>query len=84
MIERGLTHDLELGLFDPFYPNIGHSYFWECDWTYFYEGAVEAIPLNAPPPTEKKVDLHIFIDSNHASNKCTKTSMTVIMIYMNK
>ena len=37
-------------VFDPSYPNIDHGNFWECDWTDFYEGAVEAIPLNAPLP----------------------------------
>ena len=33
--------------FDPSYPEIDYSNFWECDWKDFYKGAVEAIPLNA-------------------------------------
>ena len=28
-------------MFDPFYPNIDHNNYWECDWTDFYEGTVE-------------------------------------------
>ena len=47
-----LRHNSRLG-FDPSYPNIDHSNFWKCDWTDFYEGAVEAIPPNGPPPRER-------------------------------
>ena len=43
--------------FDPSYPDIDHSNFWECNWTDFYEGAVEAIPPNAPQPRWKEVGL---------------------------
>ena len=60
-----------------------HSNFWECDWTDFYEGAVEAIPHNSPPPRGKEVDLHMFVDSDHAGNKQTRRSRTGFMIYMN-
>ena len=34
-----LRHNSRLA-FDPFYLNIDHSKFWDCDWTDFYEGAV--------------------------------------------
>ena len=34
-----LRHNSRL-MFDPSYPNIDHSNFWDCDWTDFYEGAV--------------------------------------------
>ena len=44
-------------MFDPFYANIDHSNFWECDWTDFYEGAAEAIPPNPPLLQGKEVDL---------------------------
>ena len=63
--------------------HIDHSNFWECDWREFFEGAVEAIPLNSPPPRENKVDLHMFVDSDHAGNKWTKRSRTSFMVYMN-
>ena len=37
-----LRHNSRL-VFDPSYPIIDHSNFWQCDWKDFYEGAVEAI-----------------------------------------
>ena len=42
-----LRHNSRLA-FDPSYPTMNHSNFWDCDWTDFFEGAVEAIPPNAP------------------------------------
>ena len=54
--------------FDPSYPDIDQRNFQECGQTDFYEGTVELIPLNAPLPKEKKVDLHLFINCNHADN----------------
>ena len=68
--------------FDPSYPNIDHSNFWDCDWTDFYEGALEAIPPNTPPLRRKEVDLHMFIDSNHAGNKRTRSRMGFV-VFMN-
>ena len=44
-----LRHNSRLAL-DPSYTNINHSIFQACDWTNFYEGAVEAISPNAPQP----------------------------------
>ena len=68
-----LRHNSSLA-FNPSHPNLEHSNFWECDWTDFYEGAVEAIPPNAPLMQGKEVELCMFIDSNHAGNKLTKKS----------
>ena len=68
--------------FDPSYPNIDHSNFWECGCTGFYEGAVEAIPPNVPMLGGREGNLCMFIDSNHADNKCTKNSRTRFMIYI--
>ena len=62
-----LGHDSRLA-FVQSYPDIYHGIFWDCDWTDFYESAVEAIPPNAPPPREE-VDLHMFINSNYAGDK---------------
>ena len=63
-----LKHNSRLAV-DPSCPNINHSNFWECDWTDFNEGAVEAIPPNAPVPRGKEVDICMFIDSDQAGNK---------------
>ena len=37
-------------VFDPSYPSIEHSELWDCNWTGFYDDAVETIPPNAPLP----------------------------------
>ena len=65
---------------DPSYSDIDCSNFCECDWTDFYEFAIESIPPNAPPPRGKEVYLQMFVDSNHADNKFTRRSRTRLMI----
>ena len=51
--------------------------------TDFYEGEVEAIPPNSPPPPKvKKVDLQMFRDSKHAGNKRTRRSRTRFIVFM--
>ena len=42
---------------------------------------MEPFQLNAPPLMKKKVDLFMFIDSNHAGNQQTRTK-NVFMIYV--
>ena len=44
---------------------------------------MEAILFNAPPAKEKKFDLCMYMDSNHADNKWTGWSRTSFMTYMN-
>ena len=44
----------------PILSSIDQRYFWEYDWTDFYEGAVEAIPPDALLPRGKEVDLCMF------------------------
>ena len=56
-------------VFDPSYLDIDHSSFQECEWTDFYDGAVEAIPPNTPPPRGKEMDLCILVDNDHAGNE---------------
>ena len=69
--------------FDPSYPNIDHSNFQDCDWTDFYECALEAIPPNTPPQKGKEVDLLMLIDSNHAGDKQTRRSINRFMVFIN-
>ena len=56
-------------VYDPLYPEIDHSVFKECDWSEFYRDAKEAIPVNAPEPCRKEVDICMFVDSDHAGDK---------------
>ena len=48
---------------------MGESDFMECDWSQFYQGAIEAVPPNAPKPLAKGVILRMFVDSDHAGDK---------------
>jgi hypothetical protein len=57
--------------------------FKQCDWKQFYGEVKEAIPPNAPPLRGKDVDLHMFIDSDHAGDKLTQRSHTGFLIYLN-
>ena len=63
-----LRHNSRL-VFNHSYPNIDNSNFCDCDWTDFYEGAVEAIPSHTPRPRGKEVNPCMFIDSNYAGDK---------------
>ena len=43
----------------------------------------ESIPPNAPYPRGKAVDLHIWVDSEHAGDKMTRQSCTGYFILLN-
>ena len=44
-------------MYDPLYPEIVLSVFMKCDWSEIYGDAKEAIPVNAPEPQVKEVDI---------------------------
>jgi hypothetical protein len=69
---------------DPMYPTIDSSVFKECDWKAFYGDAIEAIPPNAPVPRGKDVDLHLFVDSDHAGDQSNRRSRTGFIILLNQ
>ncbi len=39
------------------------------DWTEFYRDAKEEIPLNAPEPLGKEVNMYCFCDADHAGDR---------------
>ena len=45
--------------------------------------AKEALPPNAPEPLGKEVEMHMFVDSDHAGDKATRRSRTGYMIFIN-
>jgi Reverse transcriptase (RNA-dependent DNA polymerase) len=71
-------------VFDPTYPTIDKSKFKEVEWKAFYGDAKEAIPLNAPPPRGKDIDLRLFVDSDHAGDHQTRRSRTGFFIMLNQ
>jgi hypothetical protein len=53
------------------------------DWQEFYPNAQEEIPTNAPSPRGNPIQINVFVDASHASNKLTRRSHTGILIYAN-
>jgi len=54
------------------------------DWTEFYGTIKESLPTNAPAPKGNSIQMNIFVDADHASNKITRRSQTGILIYINR
>jgi len=76
-------HDHSTMVFDHKYINWTDSDFAEYDWTGFYNDTQEDIPPNAPKPQGHPVQINVFVDASHASNKLNRRSHTGILIYMN-
>ena len=69
---------------DPTYPTIVYENFeTKKYWTDFYRDVKETIPLNAPMPLGKSVDLQMIDDSDHAGENTTRRSCTGFMIFVN-
>ena len=58
--------------------------FVEPDWSDLYPDAAELLPPNMPTPRGKAVQLNVFVDADHASNRVTRRSHTGILIYLNR
>ena len=68
----GQNHNTRL-TFDPTYPEIEYEVFtYDKPWVDFYGNVKEPVPLNAPEPCGKAVDLRAFVDSDHAREKTTR------------
>ncbi len=59
-------------VFDDAYINWNDSDFTVYYSTDFYGRVQEDIPLNAPTPLGKAVQLNVFVNANHARNKITR------------
>jgi hypothetical protein len=70
-------------VFDRTYPDVDMRAFIKTDWKPMYGDVKEAIPPNAPVTGGKAIDLHIFVDSDHAGEHFTRRSRTVFVIYLN-
>jgi hypothetical protein len=76
-------HDRSTMVFDHKYINWTDSDFAEYDWTGFYNDTQEDIPPNAPKPRGHPVQINVFVDASHASNKLNRRLHTGILIYLN-
>ena len=77
-----LKHNSRL-VFDPTYKDVDQSAFQVHDWKHFYGEIEEPVPLNAPKPRGKEVDLLAYVDSDHAGDKATRRSRTGYFIFLN-
>ena len=75
-------HNSQLAL-DPTYPQVDMRLFNKADWTDFYGDISEAIPNNVPEPRGKEIELHMFVDSDHANDKIRRRSRTGFCIFIN-
>jgi hypothetical protein len=70
-------------VFDPTFPEIDQSLFEHHDWDRYYGDVKEAIPIDAPKPRGKCVDIRMHVDADHAGDKKTRRSRTGYMIFLN-
>ena len=43
--------------------------FHKADWTDFYGDVSEVVSNNVPEPRGKEIELHMFVNSDHANDK---------------
>jgi hypothetical protein len=77
-----LHHNFRV-VFDPTYPSVDMGAFIKTDWKSMYGDVKDMIPPDAPVNLGKKVDLRLFVDSDHAGEKFTSRSRTGHVIYLN-
>jgi hypothetical protein len=77
-----LHHNAKV-VFDPTYPSVDMGTFINTDRKSMYGDAKEIIPSDNPVPHGKEVDLHLFVDSDRASEQFTRRSRTEFVIYLN-
>jgi hypothetical protein len=70
-------------VFDPTYCDIDLNNFQEHSWKNFYGDVREAIPVDMPEPRGKDVDLHLYVDPDHAGDQHTCQSRTGYFIFLN-
>jgi hypothetical protein len=52
------------------------------DWSSFYENLEEELPPRMPEPLGNSVNIHVFVDANHAGNVVTRRSHTGILVFV--
>ena len=52
------------------------------DWSSFYSDAEEELPPHMPEPLGNPVNIHTFVDANHAGNVVTRRSHTGILVFI--
>jgi hypothetical protein len=71
-------------VFDPTYPSVDMGTFIKTDWKSIHGDVNEMISSDAAVPCGKEVDLHLFVESDHAGEQFTRRSRTGFIIYLNR
>jgi hypothetical protein len=71
-------------VFDDKIPFIQENQFKKVDWKSIYGDVKELLPPKMPEPLGKPVEIHCFVDADHAGNLATRCSHTGIIIFLNK
>lgn len=79
-LRRHLNYNL---VFDPKRMDVDATRFKRADWTEYYPDAQEAIPPNAPEARGAPVQMHCYVDADHAGCHATRRSYTGVLIYVN-
>jgi hypothetical protein len=70
-------------VFDPTYHDVDMRAFIKTNWKPMYGDVKEAIPPNEPVTRRKSIDLHLFVDADHAGEHFTRQWRTGFVIYLN-
>ena len=68
--------------FDPSYPDVNIDTFPKHDWTKLYGDVKESMPPYMPEPLGKEVVMCCFVDADHAGEKLTRRSRSVLIIFL--
>ena len=75
-------HNVRL-VFDPTFPVVNLNTFeTKKEWKEFYHGAEDAIPPSAIISCGKEVDLHMFVDDDHAVDRSNRQYHTGFIIFI--
>ena len=75
------SHDRSAMVFDDMELDLECG-FHTCDWSEYYPGAKEAIPLNAPEPHGCGITMTCYVDADHAGCCLIHQSQTGIIIFV--
>ena len=65
------------------YQDINMKDFKECDWKLMHGDVKKAKLMNAPDQRGKPVDLHLYVDLDHAGKLLTRCSCAGFFIFLN-
>lgn len=76
------SHNRSKLVFDDGYVSITDEV--EAEWKNFYPEAKEEVPVNAPEPKGKPMQILAFIDADHAGDMLTRKSRTGVLLFLNR